>query len=598
MLNIPETVKALYKRDGVNKNFRAHFPNGELPDITNENIVQESVKFQESVCSQDVFKFGLTEASVIEFETVGVPNMYGMTVACYNEIDCSSLTAAEIADIEAGTWDGTFDSTNKVFAVPYGVYRIDSCPRDHQAMAHRKVTAYTLPVVEKNSFEEKKDALFLYASTYTPSLRAFAMSQIARRSPQTLIDNGYTRETMTAEWESSAGPPMIKLEDSNGGWWYYEFVGYFSLYRDDHPGGTVRKDRLYSIDYNGETYDPSSALSVVVGLLQERGIDPARSGYSSLEEIAKAAFPPSFKPSVVYRVYSTTSWDWDGYIPTEDGEVFYPFRNESGYNYQSPSGTTFYAWKSAYVVCRRENGEYYDDQRYLWEGEKTPPTVSKYIPPSVAADLTLTFEATADKRVKPSGVSTKVTAYSFVDAIDKGSIVNGFLELNAYFAAVNRSGGNKLVRLTDASPVEIIPGEYSQMWFDEYDVEPVGTVRYAYTDDANEEQIVNYQIGDGASVYDMSDNAVLKIVGATPDTVEAMLDADFVPYLSPINFVPIDLSMKGLPYIEAGDALTVTTQDGTVCSSYALRRELDGVQVLTDQIDSESGLIIDSEEGD
>ena len=77
-----------------------------------------------------------------------------------------------------------------------------------------------------------------------------------------------------------------------------------------------------------------------------------------------------------------------------------------------------------------------------------------------------------------------------------------------------------------------------------------------------------------------------------------MLDIYFIPHLAPINFTPIDLEMKGLPYIEAGDALAVTAQDGTACNSYALRRELDGVQSLTDQIDSESGLIIDSEEGD
>ena len=89
MLNIPESVKTLFKRDGVRKNFRVHFPNGELSDITNENVVQESVKFTESLCSQDVLKFGLTEASVIEFETVGIGNMYGMTIECGIEIDLS-----------------------------------------------------------------------------------------------------------------------------------------------------------------------------------------------------------------------------------------------------------------------------------------------------------------------------------------------------------------------------------------------------------------------------------------------------------------------------------------------------------------------------
>ena len=38
MLNIPESVKALFRADSVHKNFRVQFPNGEFPDITNDNI--------------------------------------------------------------------------------------------------------------------------------------------------------------------------------------------------------------------------------------------------------------------------------------------------------------------------------------------------------------------------------------------------------------------------------------------------------------------------------------------------------------------------------------------------------------------------------
>ena len=62
MLNLPESIKALFKRDSVLKNFRVHFPNGGFSDITNENIVEESVKFSESLCSQNIFRFGCAEA--------------------------------------------------------------------------------------------------------------------------------------------------------------------------------------------------------------------------------------------------------------------------------------------------------------------------------------------------------------------------------------------------------------------------------------------------------------------------------------------------------------------------------------------------------
>ena len=67
MLNIPESIKTLFKTDGVRKNFRAHFPTGEYSDITNSDVVSESLRFSESLCSQMPFKFGCAEASVLEF---------------------------------------------------------------------------------------------------------------------------------------------------------------------------------------------------------------------------------------------------------------------------------------------------------------------------------------------------------------------------------------------------------------------------------------------------------------------------------------------------------------------------------------------------
>ena len=90
MLTVPATIQTLFKTDGIRKNFRVHFPNGENADLTNADIVQESVTFTESVCSQNVFQFGLSERSEIDFECVGVQNIYGMTIECGIEIDTSS----------------------------------------------------------------------------------------------------------------------------------------------------------------------------------------------------------------------------------------------------------------------------------------------------------------------------------------------------------------------------------------------------------------------------------------------------------------------------------------------------------------------------
>lgn len=594
MLNIPETVKALYKRDGVYKNFRCHFPDGEMSDITNENIVQESVQFTESICSQDVFKFGLAEASTIEFETVGIGNMYGMTIECSSEIDCSSLSAAEKSDIAAGTWDGTWDSENEVFSVPYGTFRVEECPRDHQAMAHRRVLAYTEVLTDTNPFEMNKDALMLTEKTYKPDISALVLGQIARRSQKSLLDNGYTATTVTmSNWpvygslRSPIWDKTATLKDENGNDLEVTFRAYGTINQgsDDY----VSRVNLWSVDYTA--IDDGSVFDTVVEELESLGVDAEQSGFASLLQIAKANLPKSVKPFFFYyfpqvRTISASliQENQNMIINVGNGEVVYPFRgvysdDMSGYTTR-PVTLICYTSLSVGGTTVWSNGSF----------------VVKRYEPTTQSTISITFENTLKQRITLSDDSRKM-AYSFADAFSAVDIAQGYLELSAWFAIAQRSGGLAIRRLSSTSPVPLGPGDYSQFWFDEYSVEPIGTVRYAYTDDADEEQVVDYVFGDGASVYDMTDNAVLKIMdNASPSAIESFLQVFFIPYLGTVSFLPIDMEMKGLPYIEAGDAITVTAQDGTVCNSYVLRQTQTGVQALRSQVDSQSGLIIDSEE--
>lgn len=67
MINVPLEVRKLFENDSVKKNFRCHFIHGEDDDIVNDRIVADSVSFTESLCSRDSLKYGLCEASTIEF---------------------------------------------------------------------------------------------------------------------------------------------------------------------------------------------------------------------------------------------------------------------------------------------------------------------------------------------------------------------------------------------------------------------------------------------------------------------------------------------------------------------------------------------------
>lgn len=686
MLNIPETVKALYKQDGVYKNFRCHFPDGELPDITNDNIVQESVQFTESICSQDVFKFGLAEASTIEFETVGVGNMYGMTIECSSEIDCSSLTAAQIAEIEEGEWDGEYvpladsDLGYPFFRVPYGVFRVESCPRDHQAMTHRKVEAYTLIGGKelKNKYEEKKNELMLPNALYTPDLTQILMSTVNQNIPGGLTATGYT-ENAPQQGGATIYRSILKKTAYTDPYSQMPIYAELGCMLGSYNSQTGSDSRIYadSMGYNSQDrtrhmtlMDSDTMVSMVFNPIESgSGRVTVEEAYEILAEkindliqeynqenplytISLSLFGYTSSIDFVRDAYSSKTGFYfygDGYgelvgdnietggpNPNALGEFSYPsiiYWPGKTYDISTQSNATrgafagpvnainfkesvhaFYPYREynkkgvgicAIIpnsLCVKLHVRAFDSSNIRTLFEKTTgtnvqtATFKRYDSPSGASPLRASFEPTLDAK-KALSATKKINCFSFANAYSLTDILNGQLELTARFILQGRDGNVKMVRLSDESQTAVAPGDFSKMWWDEYDVDDIGTVRFAFADKAGEEQIEDYRIGDGNSIYDMTDNeTIMALASANPDTVKSLLDTYFVPHLGSVKFTPVDLTMKGLPYIEAGDAITVTAHDGTEVNTYVLRNEISGIQSLEAQIDSESGMIIDSEE--
>ena len=108
--------------------------------------------------------FGLAESPVFECETVGVGNIKGAKIEVFCEVFCdSTVTGAE--------WKN--DLMAYVYAIPYGVFIVDSCKRQAD-MIHRKITAYGgtarinngLGVIEKDKIHYK----FSSNPQYKPNL--------------------------------------------------------------------------------------------------------------------------------------------------------------------------------------------------------------------------------------------------------------------------------------------------------------------------------------------------------------------------------------------------------------------------------------------
>ena len=619
MLNIPDTVKALFKADGVRKNFRVHFPNGELSDLTNANVVEESVRFTESLCSQDVLKFGLTEASVLEFETVGVANMYGMTIECGIEIDLSSLSAADLATIAAGSWDGTYvaagdsDLGFAFFRVPYGVFRVESCPRDHQAMTHRKVTGYGLTKeLGVSKFEEFKLQVgsIQTAAQFTPTAQNLFYSLL--NDEALMLANGFTKaqfnpsfvnySDLYSPYRSLAVPvtedqPYKTTVLSDQGSYYGIQARLYCVTRNFVPGNNsitwrygVPKNALFSIDIGGlrnwaediATYLDSSLLIDYDKL--------AELGYSTLVDFITERAPkicPFISLAPSYRVFQNTNYPLNDntFYLKEDIGIFYPYLNNTQIMSVSlPNTVTIVEKGSGDATVGQTTIDYTD----LYGSELK---VYEY---DLAADYQISFESTGERIYSLNGV--KYTIKTFIDCYDQTSFVNGFLEMNAKFGRFDRAGNFEMLQLDNSSATAVQPGESSGVWWDEYDVLPIGAVKYSFTDSGNNENVIFYQFGADGSLYDMTDNELVRALSNVSETaVNEMLDDLFIPYLDPITFTPIDLSMKGLPYIEAGDYLAVAAEDGTTAYSFNMRQELNGIQVLTATVESTSGDILEAD---
>ena len=596
MLNIPNSVKTLYQTDGVRKNFRVHFPNGEYADITNDNVVSESVKFTESLCSQSTFKFGLAEASVLEFETVGIANMYGMTIEASCEIDCSSLSAADKAAIAAGTWDGTWDAVNEVFAVPYGVFRVESCPRDHQSMAHRQVTAYG-KLKANNPFETDKMSTFVPEQKCIVNAYYEMLALLGYNNKAGLLTLGFTQDDTTVfQYKSGQVVQSIRkdlnLVNGQGATVTYgSSIGfYYAVYpQTSSPSDATFTDldRLYEVDLNGENY--SNILSEVATALSLQDINLAASGYDSWDALATDILKqdlsgiPYIFPSFVYEYTTQRIGLPDGTLCRilTDNDVVYPYvgNTHTKGRFFLPTRVTIYDNSANQIYSRT----------------LTRATVKAYISSTTPPSISLSIAETATQTLV--GVLNTYSAYQHT-GVDMSKFAGGYLEINAMFALLTRTGSVELVRLDNASPLSVLPSYYDNCWWDEYDIDPIGTVNITFQeDDGNgglQENTAAIIIGGGASQYDMADNETLKNLSSTDlATVTNLINTKFKPYVDDVTFTPTELTMQGWPWLEAGDAIEITAEDGTTVETYALRIEMSGIQHLTSVITAEGGEIIE-----
>ena len=567
MLTIPSQIIALCKADSIRKNFRVHFPNGENADLTNSDIISGSVRFTESVCSKDVLQFGLAEASRIEFECVNVQNVYGMTIECGIEVDTSSLSAAQITAIQGNPGDGTLvlvgdsDIGYGFYRVPYGVFTVTSCPRSAGAMWKRRVEAYSADnVSELSSILKKKLSVPYSQQEMVQNIPLLLAGETQDISNLTLTETAVSFTNPNLSW------------NGNVSWEYggdtYTFYGW----GNQNPKGYLINTQATSLfrfqceadmTVHEQIYEDVQALEIPGALF---------------EKLRNA-----LQPGIMFGNVAVYAVAFDN---PEDSGYVYPY---------SPKGT--YIWYPDFG---------HTETMYL-EKNSSPYKTYNFSP--FVTNVTLKQYALNDNILQLLNLKTKYTSqnqysqYTFADTIDIRSLQEGNLELSGSFGSTSRTTGKlKRVTLSKSSPISMNTDEYAELWWDEYDIAPIGSITLAYKDiDLGEEQTILYEFGGGLSTYDMTNNYLLKNLAVSVNdlsgqTVEEyvidLLDNYFIPNITDIAFTPVQLDALGLPYIEAGDYLEIDDGNSGTVGTYVLNRTISGEQFLQDEIEAQGGEII------
>ena len=190
--------------------------------------------------------------------------------------------------------------------------------------------------------------------------------------------------------------------------------------------------------------------------------------------------------------------------------------------------------------------------------------------------------------------TVKYKGYSYVNAYSYAGIMSGFLEICGWFLRPNRNGHTDFFRMSEnPTAIEVANDHWNEFWWDETPVDAIGQVNVIYLDEMGQQQQKTFSIGEGNSIYTMEQNDVLVNADVDDVVIQGILDEYFAPNASLVNFTPVDATLVGTPYLESGDYIELTSEDGETVVTYILNQTISGIQHLESQITSTNGELLE-----
>lgn len=164
-------------------------------------------------------------------------------------------------------------------------------------------------------------------------------------------------------------------------------------------------------------------------------------------------------------------------------------------------------------------------------------------------------------------------------AINGLDLMQGICELNGCFGNISRDGKFEYVYLSTGDPVDTLNGilkSYPQC--EDYKTYAIDGVTIKFTDSD-----IVYQSTSHTNPYIITDNYLIA------DKTEAELISianTIAGKINGISYRPATIESVGQPYFDLGDKVSFNDESGNLDTTYILKREINGIQALTDSIEA------------
>lgn len=586
MINISAKYANLLKNDEVPKELVIHFPNNEYRDLTNEDIIGESMKFVESAGDTDTIKFGISDTPCFEVDVYGVPDLSN-----------SDIEVKLICDFSEYGGDDDFE-------IIIGKFKIDKMTQNYNTeLVH--ILAYSSAMIDLDAEDITSD--FFYTN-----YSYFWRGQIERFLDR--FTDGYTSnmyelsEEYTFNKEMASGTQSSDIKEYNESFNPSTTVYTFSWTR------TVYTTRQIIYTFDVPAIDTAQCIFKEQESWQD-GNSLERYGwfdddqcYQDRQNWTTSGYPtPRMAQNTSYWNFMTSN-----YYSDSPDEI--PNHIET----MSKNGGTITIKAShclSYAVYRGTSTSYTpsihpEPSSWTLVGSNTYPEMSISDAPDIHIKLIRSKEFLFGNNLvlndHASIRTTMATNYpSGSEGFTKALMWNMIAECLGKMCRVNRNDGNiELYSLIDADGLypsndiypaqDIYPRESNS-----YDIK-LSMYEYLNYQGERSKKIGKVTVGTNgqysAQVEDYNSNKYEEIIispenifvkgfearyGLNSDEIKVFADTILDNYKD-YEFIPYECQAVGLPFMQAGDFIVVENLEHDNKKFYIARRTLSGIQALKD----------------